>query len=149
MFKYQKNLLLLMRLDKPIGIYLLFFPCAWGVLAATNSYSELIGNIFLILLFLIGSIIMRGAGCIVNDIFDKNLDKSVVRTKDRPIASGRIKVSEAVLFFLFFIRTRIINTAFIKFDFNFYWLDFILFASSLSAFKKSYILATATIGYNF
>jgi 4-hydroxybenzoate polyprenyltransferase len=101
MFKYQKNLLLLMRLDKPIGIYLLFFPCAWGVLAATNSYNELMENIFLILLFLIGSIIMRGAGCVVNDIFDKNLDKNVTRTKGRPIASGAIKVHEAILFFCF------------------------------------------------
>ena len=101
MIKYQKNLLLLMRLDKPIGIYLLFFPCTWGVLAATNSYDELIGNIFLILLFLIGSIIMRGAGCIINDIFDRNIDKSVSRTKDRPIASGQVKTRDAILLFCF------------------------------------------------
>jgi len=101
MFKYQKNLFLLMRLDKPIGIYLLFFPCAWGIFAATESYESFKNNIFLIIIFLIGSIVMRGAGCIINDIFDRDLDKSVSRTKNRPIASGEISIRSAFLLFLF------------------------------------------------
>ena len=102
MFRYQKNLILLMRLDKPIGIYLLFFPCAWGILAATESYENFKKNIFLILIFLIGSIVMRGAGCIINDIFDRDLDKSVLRTKNRPIASGEISIRDAFLLFYFY-----------------------------------------------
>ena len=101
MFKYQKNLILLMRLDKPIGVYLLFFPCAWGIFAATESYENFKKNIFLIIIFLIGSIVMRGAGCIINDIFDRDLDKSVSRTKNRPIASGEISIRDAFLLFLF------------------------------------------------
>ncbi len=101
MFKYQKNLLLLMRLDKPIGIYLLFFPCAWGIFAATESYENLEKNFFLIIIFFIGSFVMRGAGCIINDIFDRDLDKGVSRTKYRPIASGNVSVRDAFLLFLF------------------------------------------------
>lgn len=101
MINYIKDLLLLIRIDKPIGIYLLFFPCVWGVLAATDSFEDLKNNIYLLILFLSGSIIMRGAGCVINDIFDRELDKSVVRTKDRPIASNRISVHDATIFFIF------------------------------------------------
>lgn len=101
MFEYLRNLLTLIRLDKPIGIYLLFFPCCWGVLAATETLDALKYNFFFIVLFLFGSIIMRGAGCIINDIFDRNLDKNVLRTRERPIASGKIRVLDAIIFFLF------------------------------------------------
>ena len=67
----------LARLKKPIGYMLLFWPCAWGLSIAYDFNGEVTTYIFYILLFLIGSVLMRSAGCIVNDIFDKNFDKKV------------------------------------------------------------------------
>ena len=89
----QINLLLeLTRLKRPIGYMLLFWPCAWG-LTLNFNFSENLGIYFFYLfLFLAGSILMRSAGCIVNDIVDRNYDKKVFRTKNRPIASGKISV---------------------------------------------------------
>ena len=80
----------LTRLNKPIGFLLLFWPCAWGLTLAFYYTQEL--NIFLkhIFFFFLGSVLMRSAGCIVNDIVDKNFDKKVERTKKRPLASGKI-----------------------------------------------------------
>ena len=79
---------------------LLFWPCLWGLTIAYNFNSELEKFYFYSLLFLLGSILMRSAGCIVNDIVDKNFDKKVERTKDRPIASGKVSVNLAVIYSL-------------------------------------------------
>jgi 4-hydroxybenzoate polyprenyltransferase len=89
----QINLFIeLTRIKKPIGFMLLFWPCAWGLTIAYDFSGEKITYIFYLILFLIGAILMRSAGCIINDITDKNFDKKVIRTKDRPIASGKISV---------------------------------------------------------
>jgi 4-hydroxybenzoate polyprenyltransferase len=80
----------LTRLEKPIGYMLLFWPCAWGLTLAYDFSSNLNNYFFYLLLFFLGAILMRSAGCIVNDILDKEFDKKVFRTKDRPIASGKI-----------------------------------------------------------
>jgi len=80
----------LTRLKKPIGFMLLFWPCAWGLTLAYDFSKNLNNYIFYIILFFLGSVLMRSAGCIVNDISDKEFDKKVFRTKSRPIASGRI-----------------------------------------------------------
>ena len=88
----------LTRLNKPIGFMLLFWPCAWG-LAYTysiNQDSELL--IYYLFLFFLGSILMRSAGCIFNDIIDKDFDKKVERTKKRPIPSGKISVKKSFLY---------------------------------------------------
>jgi len=93
-----KLIIELTRLNKPIGFMLLFWPCLWGL---TLSYSfNLSLNIFFFygLLFFSGSVLMRSAGCIVNDISDKNFDKLVERTKNRPIASGKISVRLAIIY---------------------------------------------------
>ena len=84
----------LTRIKKPIGFMLLFWPCAWGLSIAYDFNGELTTYILYILLFLSGAILMRSAGCIVNDIFDKNFDKKVFRTKNRPIASKKISVKK-------------------------------------------------------
>ena len=68
---------------------LLFWPCAWGLTLGYDFSKDLI-IIFLFILFFIGSVLMRSAGCIVNDILDRKFDKKVLRTKNRPIASGKI-----------------------------------------------------------
>ena len=102
MINYLKNILILIRVNQPIGFLLLFFPCVWGVFAATHSFAELYDNLYLIILFFIGSIIMRGAGCIINDIFDYKLDRKVERTKNRPIAANKISIHNATVLFIFF-----------------------------------------------
>ncbi len=89
----QLNLFIeLTRLKKPIGFMLLFWPCTWGLTIGFdfNQIKEL--YIINFILFLLGAILMRSAGCIVNDIVDKKYDKKVARTKNRPIASGKISV---------------------------------------------------------
>jgi len=88
----------LTRLNKPIGFMLLFWPCIWGLTIAYNFNSSFNNFLFYVILFLLGAILMRSTGCIVNDITDKNFDKKVERTKNRPIASGRISVRIAILY---------------------------------------------------
>jgi len=83
----------LMRLDRPIGIWLLALPCCWGVALAASTISDL----WLMLPFACGAVVMRSAGCIVNDIYDRELDAEVVRTQNRPLASGAIALWQAVL----------------------------------------------------
>ena len=88
----------LTRLKKPIGFMLLFWPCIWGLTLVYDFSSSLNNYIFYSLLFLAGSILMRSAGCIVNDIADKNFDKKVERTKKRPIASGKVSIKLALIY---------------------------------------------------
>ena len=85
----------LTRLNQPIGFLLLFWPCAWGLTLGYYFNSDT--NLYLkyIILFFLGSVLMRSAGCIFNDIIDRDLDKKVQRTKERPIASGKISVPKA------------------------------------------------------
>jgi len=85
----------LTRLKKPIGYMLLFWPCTWGLTIAYDFQSGIDLYIFYIFLFFFGSVLMRSAGCIINDIADKDFDKKVERTKNRPIASGKISVKIA------------------------------------------------------
>ncbi len=82
----------LTRLKKPIGFMLLFWPCAWGLTLAYDFSSNLKNYFFYLILFFLGSVLMRSAGCIVNDILDKEFDAKVFRTKNRPIASGRVSM---------------------------------------------------------
>ena len=89
----QLNLFIeLIRLKKPIGFMLLFWPCAWGLTLAYDFGGSFDKYIFYLVLFFLGSVLMRSAGCIINDIFDRDIDKKVTRTKERPIASGQISV---------------------------------------------------------
>jgi len=90
----------LTRLNKPIGSMLLFWPCIWGLTIAYNFNSSLNNFFFYGILFFLGSVLMRSAGCIVNDITDKNFDKKVERTKNRPIASEKVSVRIAILYIL-------------------------------------------------
>ena len=100
--KHFKIFIELARLNKPIGFLLLFWPCAWGLAYAYISSGNTNLFIYYLFLFLLGSILMRSAGCIFNDIVDRNYDKKVKRTKFRPIASGKITV-RASLFYVFFL----------------------------------------------
>ncbi len=88
----------LTRLNKPIGFMLLFWPCIWGLTIAYNFNSSFNNFLFYGILFLLGAILMRSAGCIINDIVDRNIDKKVERTKNRPIASKKISVKFGLLY---------------------------------------------------
>jgi len=97
----MKNLNLfvdLARLKKPIGYMLLFWPCLWGLTLSYDFNQNIKLFLFYTFLFFVGSVLMRSAGCIVNDIVDRNFDKKVQRTKNRPIASGKISVKDALTF---------------------------------------------------
>ena len=88
----------LTRLKKPIGYMLLFWPCVWGLTLAYDFSGDLNQYYFYLILFFLGAVFMRSAGCIVNDILDKEFDKKVLRTKNRPIASGKISIKIAILY---------------------------------------------------
>ncbi len=91
----------LARLDRPIGTWLLLFPCWWSLslaTAASPAHSLDLGFAWLFLLFAVGSLVMRGAGCTFNDIVDRDFDIKVARTADRPIPSGQVTTKQAVAF---------------------------------------------------
>ena len=95
----QINLFIeLTRLKRPIGYMLLFWPCAWGLTLAYNFNNNYYLYFFYLILFFLGSVFMRSAGCIVNDIVDKEFDKKVSRTKNRPIASGKISIELGIFY---------------------------------------------------
>tara|TARA_Y100000996_G_scaffold411796_1_gene396601 strand:+ start:1388 stop:2251 length:864 start_codon:yes stop_codon:yes gene_type:complete len=88
----------LTRLRRPIGYMLLFWPCAWGLTIGYDFSNGPVLYFFYIFLFLIGAILMRSAGCIINDIADRKFDKKVSRTKNRPVASGKISVNLGLVY---------------------------------------------------
>ena len=90
----------LTRLNKPIGFMLLFWPCSWGLAYAYHFDQNLNLFIHYLLLFFLGSVLMRSAGCIFNDIIDKDYDGKVKRTKTRPIPSGKISVKHSFVYVL-------------------------------------------------
>jgi len=90
----------LTRLNKPVGFLLLFWPCVWGLTLAYYYSGETTLYIKYIILFFLGAVLMRSAGCIFNDIVDRDFDKKVRRTKVRPIASGKISVVGAFIYLI-------------------------------------------------
>ncbi len=98
----QINLFIeLARLKKPIGFMLLFWPCAWGLTIAYDFSKSLNNYFFYLILFFLGSVLMRSAGCIINDIFDKEFDKKITRTKNRPIASEKVSIKLGLIYVVF------------------------------------------------
>ena len=120
LFEKCKSLLILGRYNNPAGAILLMWPCYWGALSSING-EEIINAL---IYFSIGSFVMRGAGCCINDIFDKKFDKKVERTKFRPLASGLLSVSEALWFVIFqlFIGLLVV----IQFELNVILLSFVI-----------------------
>ncbi len=99
MKKRLSNYIDLTRLKQPTGIWLLFLPCLFGIALAVKklpavTFAEIARMVFL---FFIGSVVMRSAGCVINDYFDQKFDKKVARTKSRPLASGKVSPREALI----------------------------------------------------
>ena len=90
MSDHIRNFIDVTRLNKPIGFLLLFWPCSWGLSLALYFNKNFYTFFYYLILFFLGSILMRSAGCIVNDIVDEKIDRKVKRTKNRPIASGKL-----------------------------------------------------------
>ena len=119
----QLNLFIeLIRLKKPIGFMLLFWPCAWGLTLAYDFSGNLNNYFFYLLLFFLGSVLMRSAGCIMNDIFDKDFDKKVSRTKQRPITSGKVSVKLGLIYVFFLCLLALL----VLLNFNFHTIIFAL-----------------------
>ena len=113
---HLKILISLTRLNKPIGFMLLFWPCSWGLAYAFSFDQNTSLLLYYLILFFFGSVLMRSAGCIFNDIVDKDFDKKVERTKLRPIASGQISVKYSFFYVILFCSLAF----FILIQFNFY-----------------------------
>ena len=109
------NYLKLTRINRPIGIWLLYLPCLFGVfLQAKLSDLELMMIVKVILWFLVGSVLMRSAGCVINDLFDRKFDRQVKRTKGRPLASGDVSIFGAL--FLLFILLNVSLAILLQFN---------------------------------
>ena len=122
----QLNLFIeLTRLKKPIGFMLLFWPCTWGLTIAYDFSNDLKIYSFYLFLFFLGSVLMRSAGCIVNDIMDEEFDKKVERTKNRPIASGKVSKKLGLIYALILCLLAF----FILINFN--WFTIILALGSM------------------
>ena len=96
--QHLKIFINLTRLNKPIGYMLLFWPCSWGLAYSMIENFNINLFFYYLLLFFLGSILMRSAGCVFNDIIDKDFDKKVQRTKGRPIASGEISIKKSFFY---------------------------------------------------
>jgi len=91
-----KQYALLMRLNKPIGIFLLLWPTLWALWIAGEGHPDSL----VLFVFVVGVVLMRSAGCVINDIADRNFDPLIKRTEQRPIANGQIKVKDALILFI-------------------------------------------------
>ena len=96
--KQLKIFINLTRLNRPIGYLLLFWPCSWGLAYAYSFELNIENFLYYIILFFLGAVLMRSAGCIVNDIVDIKLDKKVKRTKSRPLAANLISVKKSLIY---------------------------------------------------
>ena len=94
----------LARLDRPIGTWLLFLPGAWGILLARPAPVQAAR---LLVLFAAGALAMRSAGCVINDLWDRDIDRQVARTADRPLASGALRPREALLFLVILLTAAL------------------------------------------
>lgn len=143
----MRNYFRLIRADKPIGTWLLFLPCLFGLFLASKNQN--VDIIYFSSLFFIGSFLMRSAGCVINDIFDRKFDKNVQRTKNRPIASGVISVKEALIFLAVLLCAALL----ILLQFNIQTIIFgfisLIFVASYPLMKRIIFYPQAFLGITF
>lgn len=120
----MQHLLNLMRWDKPIGTWLLFWPCSWSIfLAAAQTNLSIMPTLNILALFFLGALIMRSAGCIINDLWDRKIDAKVERTKSRPLASGSLSIKQALTLLFFLLVSALIIVTQLKLEV--FWLALI------------------------
>lgn len=136
----------LVRLDKPIGIYLLLWPTLWALWIASDG----VPNLSLLIVFILGVILMRSAGCAINDYADRNIDSFVARTRDRPLASGAITTKEALLVFAVLILIAfLLALIFLNHLTVYFALGGVLLAATYPFMKRYHFLPQAHLGVAF
>ncbi len=141
-----RDYLLLMRVDRPIGIYLLLWPTLWALWFAADG----VPSVHVLLVFVAGTVLMRSAGCAINDYADRDVDPQVARTKDRPLAAGRITPEEAVRLFVavsliaFGLLTSLKNTLCLILA-----VPAVLLAAGYPFFKRFFSMPQAVLGLAF
>lgn len=141
-----RDYLLLMRVDRPIGIYLLLWPTLWALWFAAEGMPSL----HVLLVFVVGTVLMRSAGCAINDFADRDVDPHVARTRERPIAAGRIEPEEAVRLFVaialiaFGLLTSLKNTLCLILA-----VPAVLLAAGYPFFKRFFSMPQAVLGLAF
>lgn len=123
----------LMRWDRPIGIYLLLWPTLWSLWIAGQG-SPSLNNV---VIFVLGVILMRSAGCAINDFADRKIDGHISRTKERPLATGRVKAKEALITFAILISLSF-GLVLLTNQLTFYWAFLAVFLAALYPFTKRY-----------
>ena len=144
--KKSKNLLILGRYNNPVGAFLLMWPCYWGALSNINFSISLLKCL---ILFTLGSFVMRGAGCCINDILDKDFDIKIKRTKKRPLASGSLNITESIVFTLFQLFLGLIIL--LQFELNVIILGFMIMPLVLTypLFKRFTYFPQVILGLTF
>lgn len=141
-----RDYLLLMRLDRPIGIYLLLWPTLWALWFAAGGPPSL----HVLLVFVVGTVLMRSAGCAINDFADRDVDPHVARTRERPVAAGRVTPEEAVRLFVavsliaFGLLTSLKNTLCLVLA-----VPAALLAGTYPFFKRFFSMPQAVLGIAF
>ena len=135
----------LMRIDRPIGTLLLLWPTYWGLWLAAQGTPSL--QLFLI--FTLGTWLMRSAGCVINDYFDRDFDRQVARTRNRPLASGRIRAREALLFFVILCLLAAALLPFLNRLVFYLALVAVVISASYPLFKRFTHLPQAFLGLAF
>ena len=96
---FLRPYMVLARLDRPVGVWLLLLPAWWAIVSASGGFGDMtLWHWYLFILFGVGAVAMRGAGCVINDLWDRKLDQQVERTRLRPLASGAVNAKQAIMF---------------------------------------------------
>ena len=140
-----KLYLQLMRVDKPIGFYLLMWPVVWAFLISTSGSP----NIFYVIIFFVGIVITRSAGCVINDYFDQDFDRRVERTKDRVLANNQITNQEALVLFLILISLCFLLLVMLDFKIIFYAIFSFLLIVSYPLMKRFFKVPQLILGIAF
>ena len=149
MSTHIRNFIDVTRLNKPIGFLLLFWPCSWGLSLALYFDKNFYTFLNYLILFFLGSVLMRSAGCIVNDIVDEKIDRKVKRTKNRPIASGKLNKITAWIYVLILCALALV----VLLQFNFLTISLgvfsMIFAFSYPFMKRFTYWPQLYLGFTF
>lgn len=143
--KHSKYYWLLMRADKPVGIYLLLWPTLWGLFLAANG----IPSLDILFIFIAGVVVMRSAGCVINDYADRHVDGAVERTKQRPLATGVVSTAEAKQLFALLILLAFILVLFLGINTVLLSIVALLLASIYPFMKRYTHLPQVVLGAAF
>ena len=135
----------LMRLDKPIGIFLLLWPTLWGLFIAADGHP----SIQHLIIFILGTVFMRSAGCVANDILDRRFDSSVTRTKLRPLANQSIPVKNAFFLLITLLLGAFICVLFLNENAFYFSLVALFLALTYPLTKRFFVMPQAYLGLSF